>query len=161
MSTTAYRATGTVLSRGTALSDTSTAAYSDFSAATAVAAVKSINGLEQSQDQIDITNLSSPAGYKEKILGDIDAGELSLECIWSEAAWETMSTGQLARTKYTWYIHLPNYSGTESASNHGTIYVFDGYIGGCGLAVSTGDVVTFPAKVTISGPIYQIDAASA
>lgn len=42
-----------------------------------VGALKSINGVEISADTIDVTTLDSPDGYREKLAGLKDAGEVS------------------------------------------------------------------------------------
>lgn len=132
MATTAYRGIGCSLKKGS----------------TPIAGIKSIQGPEPKAEKVEITSLDSPGGYKEFISGDIDPGELKLECWYTASAWEGLVGDLQAGDSATYSLEIKPI-GQETAL---ATYSFSAVVIDCPLKIDPGSI-TFSATLAISGKI--------
>ena len=111
--------------------------------------VGSISGPGQSRDTVEVTNHSSPAGYREYIGGLRDGDEISADVYWTydsdvydflEDAFRTQDDN------ISFQVVYPMTPLNET-------YTFDGWVTGLADAAPVDGALTKALKVKITGPI--------
>ena len=115
------------------------------STAKVVGGLTSISGIEISADTIDVTALDNSSGYREKVAGFKDAGEVSLSGFFDgdDAGQEELYTllGTGASTAFS--IIFP--------TGIGKTWSFNGVVVGLSTSSDVGDAVTFECTIAVSG----------
>lgn len=104
-----------------------------------------INGMSLTADTIDVTNLSSPGGFREFILGMKDSGEVSISGWFNPQD----TNGQIAI--YNAYLTSVISSFSILFSSSIASWTFNGVITNFETSVSMEDAVTFSATIKVSG----------
>jgi predicted secreted protein len=109
-----------------------------------VAGLTEIGGLELSSDTIDVTNLSSPDGYREFIGGLKDGGEVSISGFFESAV------GKGQKELYDAYESgaVKDY---EIAFPSDAVWQFKGIVTGVSTTASLEDPVNFTGTIKVSG----------
>ena len=113
------------------------------SGSTEIGGLTSINGVEVSQDTVDVTDLGNTTGYKEYLAGFKDAGEVSAEGFLDDeddgqaAALASLNDGTVG--DYT--INFPN----------GGSWSFKGVISKFSTSADVDSAVTFSISIKVSG----------
>lgn len=114
--------------------------------ANVITGLKSIGGIEESADTIDVTTLDSADGYKEFISSYIDAGEVSFSGNFEPGD----TTGQVA-------LRTLLQSGTVTAfsilfpSSLGAEWTFNGIVTGFKTNADQGDAAAFEGTIKVTG----------
>jgi predicted secreted protein len=112
---------------------------------------QSITGPDETFDIIDVTTHSSTGGYREKITGLADGGELTVTLNWhpeeaSHAALQAALTArELTAFQLSWSA-LTDYA-TDNLMD------FDGYVSGLTRASPIDAQITRDLTITITGPV--------
>ena len=115
------------------------------SSAKVVGGITSISGIEISAESIDVTALDNSTGYREKLPGFKEAGDVSVSGFLDGA-----DDGQNEM------LTLLN-SGASSAFSIifptaiGKTWSFNGYVTGFSTSSDVGDAITFEATITVTG----------
>lgn len=107
----------------------------------ALSRVMSIDGLDSTQDTVDITTLDSEGGYREFIGGLRDAGTLSLPMAFQKENYSLLRADFEAEEFVKYQIILPDLS----------VFEFNGKVTGLSVAVPLEDKVSANATIKISG----------
>ena len=107
----------------------------------AISRIMSIEGLDSTQDTVDVTTLDSEGGYREHIGGLRDAGTLSLPMAFRKDTYTQMRADFEADDLVKYRMVLPDLS----------IFEFMGKVVGLSVAVPLEDKVTATASIKISG----------
>ncbi len=107
----------------------------------AISKVMSIDGLDSTQDTVDITTLDSEGGYREFIGGLRDAGTLSLPMAFQKENYSLLRADFEAEEFVKYQIILPDLS----------VFEFNGKVTGLSVAVPLEDKVSANATIKISG----------
>ena len=107
----------------------------------AISRIMSIEGLDSTQDTVDVTTLDSEGGYREHIGGLRDAGTLSLPMAFRKDTSTQMRTDFEADSLVRYKMILPDLS----------VFEFMGKVVGLSVAVPLEDKVTANASIKISG----------
>lgn len=111
----------------------------------AIAAVKSITGPSKTRNFIDVTSLDSTGGYREFITGFRDAGQLSLNMLFTRDGYELLDADFSSATAVYYQIVLPD---TDT-----TTLMFQGLITELPLTIPTDDAITNDVTIKITGPV--------
>ncbi|TYP67696.1 phage tail tube protein [Paenibacillus methanolicus] len=118
----------------------------------AVGNLSSIGGIEASAESIDVTALDSSGGYRRKIAGFKDGGEVSISGFFAPD-----DVGQAA-------IYAAFESGATSAykivfpPSLNAQWEFSGVVTGFSTSAELEDALTFEATITVSGePILNLE----
>lgn len=112
---------------------------------TAVGGLKSISGIEVSADSIDITDLGNTDGYREKLPGFKDAGEVSISGFLDgdddgqDDCYDLLQSGDVVDME----IRFP--------SKIGKSWTFEAGISKFSTSASLEDAITFEATLLVSG----------
>jgi predicted secreted protein len=136
MATGAFSGVGTTFNRG---NGETTETF------TALAEVLSISGPSPTTDEIDVTNLDSAGGYREKITGFADPGQVQVSFNWTLATYGRLLVDLLARTARTYQIVLGN---TERS-----IIQFEARVSGINQSITADKQVTCDATFLVDGAI--------
>ncbi len=111
----------------------------------AIAKVKSITGPSKTRAFIDTTSLDSVGGYREFIAGFRDAGQLTLNMLFTRDGYELMNTDFESDITVDYQIILPDADRTS--------FSFKGLVTELPLTISTDDAVTCDITIKITGPV--------
>jgi predicted secreted protein len=107
--------------------------------------VESIGGPKEKSALVDCTNLGSPSGWAEYIVGVIDGGEISITGnLTTDAGQAQMEADLQARTVRTWEIGLPSGLGAFTASAYVSEFAAD---------FKTKSQLTFSAMLRVTGVV--------
>lgn len=137
---------------GTSLSYLPT--YNSGSAVTLIGSVKSVGEITSDSDELDVTTLDSPGGFREFLQGMKDSGELPLIGYHDRAAVGQTTMRTLYSTGATGYFWVTFPDGTVVAF---TAYVKSHTTG----AADTEGVVGFGCSLRISGMVQVLQIADA
>ena len=110
---------------------------------TTIAEVNTINGPNLSRDTAEVTNLSSPGGYKEFIGTFRDGGEVTLNANWTIGGYVDMKTDFETSSLVDYEIVLPD-TGETTLS-------FSALVTALGMTIPTNDKVSMDVTIKISG----------
>lgn len=113
--------------------------------------VKSIGGPEPKAEKVEITSLDSPGGYKEFMAGDIDPGELKLDCYYTATVWEAFVSALQSGTADSFTLVIQPVGQAAPLAT----YTFNGVVIDCPMKIEPGSI-TFTATIAISGAIGGI-----
>ena len=114
----------------------------------AVAEVNSISGFNKTRDLIDVTTLDSTGGYREKISGFRDGGEITLNMNFTRAGYDLFNFDfETNSANQTYTIKLSDTNATQ--------YDFGGWVTNITLDVPLDDKVTMTVTIAIDGQITQ------
>ena len=114
----------------------------------AVAEINSISGFNKTRDIIDVTTLDSTGGYREKISGFRDGGEITLNMNFTRAGYDLFNLDfETNSANQTYVIVLSDTAATE--------YSFGGWVTNITLDVPLDDKVTMTVTISIDGQITQ------
>jgi len=114
----------------------------------AVAEINSISGFNKTRDIIDVTTLDSTGGYREKISGFRDGGEITLNMNFTRAGYDLFNFDfEKNSANQTYVIVLSDTAATE--------YSFGGWVTNITLDVPLDDKVTMTVTIAIDGQITQ------
>jgi predicted secreted protein len=119
----------------------------------AIAKVKSITGPSKSRAFIDVTSLDSTGGYREFITGFRDAGQLSLNMLYTRDGYELLDSDFASETSVWYQIQLPDIDATS--------LVFQGLITELPLTIPTDDAITNDVTIKITGPVTMESGSAA
>lgn len=113
--------------------------------------VTSISGPTMSSDLIDVTTQESAGGFREKIIGLTDPGELTFDIFFNQTLVSHDEVdGMLAHFKnktISWFqLHLPLVGATEMG-----IWQFQGVVNGFEIDASVDDALKASLTIAISG----------
>lgn len=140
MSTLAAIGYGTLMQRGNADGPPETF--------TTIAEVRSIKPPQSEADDIDVTHMLSPSGYREFIQGLKDAGEASFTVNWIPNDPTQAETGSgllalaISGAVRTWRIVLPNSA---------LVWTFSGYVKSFNPDIPVDDAMTADVTIKVSG----------
>jgi len=109
----------------------------------ALAEINSIQGPGKSRDSIDVTSLDSTGGYREKITGFRDAGQMTLTMNFTRDSYDIMDDDFETDEAQFYEIILPD-------PENSTIE-FEGYVSEIGLGIPTDDKITVDVTIEITG----------
>ena len=113
-----------------------------------VAEINSISGFNKTRDIIDVTTLDSTGGYREKISGFRDGGEITLNMNFTRAGYDLFNFDfEKNSANQTYVIVLSDTAATE--------YSFGGWVTNITLDVPLDDKVTMTVTIAIDGQITQ------
>lgn len=112
-----------------------------------IAEVSAINGLDITRDIHDVTTLDSPSGYKEKIGGFKDAGDLVLDMNWTRAGWDIFKTDIDATASRNYKIIMPDLGATE--------FDFAAWASNLGKTIPTDDKISMRVTLAVDGVITE------
>lgn len=112
--------------------------------------LQSITGPDETFDIIDVTTHSSVGGYREKITGLADGGELTVTINWhgDEATHTALQDAQQARELTAFQLKWPE---DEISANN--LMDFNAYVSGLTRASPIDAQITRDLTLTISGPV--------
>lgn len=110
-----------------------------------IARVKSITGPSKTRNFIDVTSLDSIGGYREFIAGFRDAGQLTLNMLFTRDGYELMNNDFESDTPQDYQIILPDTDHTSLS--------FQGLVTELPLTIPTDDAVTCDITIKITGPV--------
>lgn len=111
----------------------------------AIAQIKSITGPSKTRNTIDVTSLDSVGGYREFITGFRDAGQITLNMLYSRDGYELLNDDFENDTPQNYQIILPDSEGTSLA--------FEGLVTELPLTIPTDDAVTNDVTIKITGTV--------
>lgn len=113
--------------------------------AVAVGGLTSINGIEITAETIDVTALDNSTGYREKLPGFKEVGDVSVSgFLDGENAGQTqMYTLLNSQAESPFEIVFP--------AGIGKKWTFNGYVAGFTTAADVGDAITFEATIIVTG----------
>jgi len=118
-----------------------------------IAEIKSIDGPSKTRDTIETTNLDTTGGYKTFIASFRDAGTVQLSMNFTRATYELMDDDFASETLKNYEIILPD--------SEVTSIEFEGLVTELGLSITTGDVVSAPVTIKVSGaPVMNSGSGS-
>jgi len=126
MTTAAIKGYGTTLKQGVETADT------------AVAEVLDISLSGYTVDDIEVASMGSPSSTKEYLPGLKEGGEVSCDCVYEKAKYETLLG--LVGDKRKWAIELPD----------GASWSFDGYLKGLPGEIPVNDYVRNTLTIRVS-----------
>jgi len=113
----------------------------------ALAEINSISGFNKSRDIIDVTTLDSTGGYREKIGGFRDGGQMILNMNYTRAGYDLLNTDFEASSSQTFTLKLVDAGATQ--------YDFSGWVTNIALDVPLDDKVTMSCTIDIDGQIIE------
>ncbi len=108
---------------------------------TVLAEVNSISGPSMTRESIDVTSLNTTGGYREKIPGFRDGGQVTLEMNYTKDTYEQMNNLFESNDSTSMEIELPC----------GSTLAFDGYVMETPLEISVGEKITANVTIEVSG----------
>lgn len=135
MSTNAISGVGTKFKRGAGTPEVFTA----------MPEVLSISGPSPKADRIDVTNLDSSLGYREKITGFIDSGEVQVSFNWTVDVYGQLLDDLQTRTRRNYKIVYGDTGATEEA--------FAARVSGLTKSVTADKQITMDVTFEIDGVI--------
>lgn len=105
--------------------------------------VTNIDGPNKSRDSIETTALDTPGGYKTKIPGFREPGQVVLTMNFTRATFDIMNADFESDDLQNYEIVWPD---TDTTSEE-----FQGFVSAVGRATAVGDVVTANVTIDISG----------
>jgi len=112
---------------------------------TPIAEVFNISGPSMSREMIDVTTFGSTGGYREKIGGLRDAGQLTFTCNFTAAEYALIKADFESDTPVEYQLALPD--------DPSTTMTFTGLVTECPLTIPEGDRVTVDVTIEISGTV--------
>jgi predicted secreted protein len=114
---------------------------------TALAEVKSIRGPELLAEIVDITHMSSPGGYREKLATLLDTGPITFDVNFlpGTAAQKVISTDLAAKTKRNFKL--------EFTDTGVTTWAFSGYYTSLSPSAEIDGVLSASVEVTVTGAV--------
>jgi len=112
-----------------------------------VGEVTSISGPTMSSDLIDVTSQESTGGFREKIIGLTDPGELSFDIFFNQ---NLPSHDETAGLLYVFVNKLSKYWQLELPASMG-VWQFQGIVNGFELDASVDDALKASVTIAISG----------
>jgi len=116
---------------------------------TSIAEAKSLVVPEVQIEYQDATNLDSPNGFREWIPGLKDAGEITIPCGYTSAAYETAVGYQTAGTLILFKTTLP----LETGQATGDTFEFSGYVSPALETNAVGDIIGMNLNIRTSGDV--------
>lgn len=120
-----------------------------------IAEVKNIGGPDEKADEIDVTHLRSPEGYREFIQSFKDGGEIPLTLNFIPSSATQDSTNGLRAEFQSGAIK--NYQITYP---DGTTCTFAAWVKQCGNAAQVGNALEFNVTLRMVGPTTWNEASS-
>lgn len=118
---------------------------------TAVPLCTSIKGPKVSFGELDFTNLDTSGDYKEYIVGMSDGGEVTFECIYSEATLTALNT---IKGKLTVGVNTTSWKITGPETSSPPVITFNGYLKELEVPTFEADSVTkITGTVKVCGAI--------
>lgn len=118
---------------------------SSLSGASVIGELRDFDGPGITGETVDITHNTSPSGYREYAPGLADGGEVTIDAVWTTAAYAALFA--LVRSTRAWRITLPD-SGAATID-------FLGQLTGLGVASPMSDAITMPITIKVSGlPVF-------
>ena len=110
-----------------------------------VGGLTSINGIEISAETIDVTDLANATGYREKLPGFKEVGDVTVSGFLDGA-----DEGQAEMYSL---LNSQNDSSFEIVfpAKIGKKWSFDGYVAGFTTSADVGDAITFEATIIVTG----------
>ena len=112
---------------------------------TVVGGLKSINGIDVTADTIDVTDLANSTGYREKLAGFKDVGDVSVsgfldgEDAGQDKCLELLNSGEAVACKIVFPAKI------------GKTWSFNAYVNKFTTGAEVEDAVTFEAGLAVSG----------
>lgn len=112
---------------------------------TLIPEVRSISGPSLSADVLDVTSMDTPGGFRDKLQGLKDWGELSFELQWvpGNALHQQMFNDYKAGTKRNYKMILPNVGNTT--------FSFQGFVSGMPANLAFDQVMMLSVTIVILG----------
>lgn len=113
--------------------------------AVTVGGLTSISGIEISAETIDVTALDNSTGYREKLTGFKEVGDLTLSGFLDGAddgqaeMYTLLNSGESS----SFTIEFPEAIGKS--------WTFNGYVAGFSTSADIGDAITFEATIVVTG----------
>jgi predicted secreted protein len=114
---------------------------------TALAEVTGIAGFNKSRDIIDKTTLDSTGGYREKLGGFRDGGQIVLSMNFDRSVFDLLNTDFESSSNQSFTIVLSDTGNTE--------FAFNGWVTNITMDVPLDDKVTMNCTIDIDGQITE------
>lgn len=113
--------------------------------AVTVGGLTSISGIEISAETIDVTDLANSTGYREKLPGFKEVGDVTLSGFLdgADSGQTQMYTLLNSQAESTFEIIFPTAIGKK--------WSFTGYVAGFTTSADVGDAITFEATIIVTG----------
>lgn len=121
----------------------------DGSTYTDIPEVKGLVVPETSIEYLDATSLDSTGGFREFIPGLKDAGEVSIPCGYTSAAYETAVGYQTNATLVYFQTTLP----VETGQATGDVFEFTGYVSPALETNAVGEIIAMNLNIRTSGAV--------
>ena len=118
-----------------------------------IAQIKSITGPSKTRNFVDVTSLDSTGGYREFITGFRDAGQLSLNMLFSRDGYTLLDSDFSSEAPVNYQIILPDEDNTSLA--------FQGLITELPITIPTDDAITTDVTIKITGPVTMDSGSQA
>ena len=112
---------------------------------TAIAEVRNISGPSFSRETIDVTNLDSSGGYREKIPGFRDGGQVTFTANFTETGFITLKTDFEDENTQEYRVQMP--------ASSGMTLDFSGFVIDMPLDIPFDDAITYDVTIEISGEV--------
>jgi hypothetical protein len=109
--------------------------------------VESIGGPKMKAALVDCTNLGSPSGWAEYIVGVLDGGDIPIGGNFTNATGQAALRTALGAAAQAVAILLP---GSQPAAGH---FNFNGVVTDFALDFKTKSQITFTATIRVTGPV--------
>lgn len=115
------------------------------SSAKVVGGLTAINGVEVTADTIDVTDLGNTSGYREKVAGFKDAGEVTCSGFFDggDAGQQELNTLLASGASASYEILFPTAIGMH--------WTFTGVVVGLSTSTDVDNAVTFDVTIAVSG----------
>ncbi len=117
-----------------------------------IAQIKSISGPSKTRNFIDVTSLDSVGGYREFITGFRDAGQITLNMLYSRDGYELLNNDFENDTAQNYQIILPDAEKTSLS--------FEGLVTEMPLTIPTDDAITNDVTIKVTGTV-SLESGSA
>ena len=109
-----------------------------------VGGLKTINGIEITAETIDVTSLDNSSGYREKLPGFKEVGDVTLSGFLdgADAGQTQMYTLLNSQASSSFEIRFPTAIGKS--------WTFTGYVAGFTTSVDVGDAITFECTIIVT-----------
>lgn len=124
------------------------------SSAVTVGGLTSINGIEISSETIDVTDLANSSGYREKLPGFKEVGDVTVSGFLdgADSGQTQMYTLLNSQASSSFEIVFPTAIGKT--------WTFTGYVAGFTTGAEVGDAITFEATIIVTGQATLAASAS-
>jgi len=119
--------------------------------AVTVGGLTSINGIEITAETIDVTDLANSTGYREKLPGFKEVGDVQVSGFLdgADSGQEQMYTLLNSQASTSFEIVFPTTIGKK--------WTFTGYVAGFTTSADVGDAITFEATIIVTGQATLTD----